>query len=343
MDGGMNPTLATRCQRRLRQTYWRTFPPGPFLVDDAPPTALAALRAVELAAQIDQAKGDEPKAVGPRAGQPIADASVAFGPSLDGLNLDGLELELAGDELKDHELKGHGRQLDGSAMAAPKADDARAVGPNTQTTADGDGLLSPGEPLAGEAGLELALTSSWAALPPGSSVLPSPIGGLDAPSLAGAVLTRESPEPPMAIAAEPVSSVFAGSFELPGGLSWNKGEEQAPTPCPVMADPELPLSPSPLILGIGTEDRPMDGAAEEAALAEPDLAPGSAQPNSPPDWLGTLLWMALTGLDGWLAFTELLKPLGPVLVRQERVPIRPFAGAGFQPLGRLRLRQPLGS
>jgi hypothetical protein len=53
--------------------------------------------------------------------------------------------------------------------------------------------------------------------------------------------------------------------------------------------------------------------------------------------------MALTGLDGWLAFTELLKPLGPVLVRQERVPIRPFAGAGFQPLGRLRLRQPLGS
>jgi hypothetical protein len=56
-----------------------------------------------------------------------------------------------------------------------------------------------------------------------------------------------------------------------------------------------------------------------------------------------LLWIALTGLDGWLAFTELLKPLVPVLVQLDRLPIRSVAGARFQPPGRLRLRQPLGS
>ena len=87
----------------------------------------------------------------------------------------------------------------------------------------------------------------------------------------------------------------------------------------------------------------MDGAALDATLAQPDPAPGPAQSDSPPDWLGTLLWIALTGLDGWLAFTELLKPLAPVLVRRDRLLIRPFAGARSQPLGRLRLRQPLGS
>lgn len=43
MDGGMNPTLATRCKWRQQQPYWRIHPPGPFVVDSAPPTALAVL------------------------------------------------------------------------------------------------------------------------------------------------------------------------------------------------------------------------------------------------------------------------------------------------------------
>jgi hypothetical protein len=219
MDGGMNPTLATRCQRRLRQTYWRTFPPGPFWVDDAPPTALAALRAVELAVQSAWANGDEPKTVGPRAEQPNADlskvdqpnadlpeadlskavASVTLGscldgpclnglgldgPSLDGLNLDRFTLEPMGD----------GRQLAGSALAAPKADHPSTGGPKTQAIADG--LLCPGEPRVGVPGVELALTMPSAALPQGNRVLPSLPGGLDARSFAAAVLTRGLQSPP---------------------------------------------------------------------------------------------------------------------------------------------------
>ena len=108
-------------------------------------------------------------------------------------------------------------------------------------------------------------------------------------------------------------------------------------------EPGSPWFPEALPFGIGNEDWPVDGAALEATRAQPDPAPGPAQPNSPPDWLGTVLWMALTGLDAWLAFTELLKALAPVLVRRDRLLIRPFAGARSQPLGRLRLRQPLGS
>ena len=344
MDGGMNPTLATRCQRRRRQTYWRTFPPGPFWVDDAPPTALAALGAVELAAQSDQAKGDEPKAVGPRAEQPIADASVAFGPSLDGLDLGGLDLALLGDQLVGNALKGDGRQLVGAAMAAPPVDDAGAVGPDPQASADGDRRLFRGEPLAGEVGLAVALSSSSAAVPLGDRVLPSPSGGLDALAWTGAASTGESPEPPLAVTAEPAPSGLAGSFDLLGELPRIGAEDQTPMQGPASAvEPGSPWFPEALPLGVGTQNRPLDGAALEATLAQLDPAPGPAQPNSPPDWLGTLLWMALTGLDGLMAFIELLKPLGPVLVRRDRLLIRPFAGVRSQPLGRLRLRQPLGS
>ena len=329
MDGGMNPTLATRCRRRLRQTYWRTFPPGPFWVDDAPPTALAALGALDLAAQNAWAQEDKPKGAGPRAEQPTADLSKAVasvtlgscldGPCLDGAGLDGLNLDRF-----TLESMGDGRPLAGSALAAPKADHPSTGGPKTQAAVDGDGLISSGDPPVGVPGLELALTMPSAALPQGERFPSSPPGGLDVRTFAGAVLSRESSGPALVVADEPVSSDFEGGLHLQGAHSWNGTEQQPPAPWQARAvEPGLPLSP--------------------AAQPQPDPVPGPAQPLFRPDWLGTLLWLALTGLDGWLAFIELVQPMSAGLVRLDRLPIRSLAGVRFQPLGRLRWRQPLGS
>ncbi len=257
----MNPTLATRCQQRQHQVYWRMHPPGPFVVDGALPTALAVQRP--------------------------GDGDLGSAPSgVPALDLAPISAELA-------ELNGTGVPLSpGPIEAAPPP---RAW----------DGPAMAGPPLV------------WIPQAPIQRLAPGP---------------RTAGAPEARVSGDPCPSAFSAESEAP-----LLGPVIAAVPAPELA-PLVPLAPSGLPSPAG--DPP--SAVQAACLGGLPAGPSQELPN--PDWLGTLLWLALVGLDAVLALVEVLQQRPSVPAQGDLGTNKPGGDARFEPLARrLRLRQPLSS
>ena len=94
MNGGacMNPTLATRCQRRLQQPNRRTHPPSPFRVDDGPPTALQDLGAWHLKPRAIRPTLPRSRLSVPKPPGPMLTTPKRMGPRLSGPKTKGLAI-----------------------------------------------------------------------------------------------------------------------------------------------------------------------------------------------------------------------------------------------------------
>lgn len=230
----MNPTLATRCQWRQQQPYWRIHPPGPFVVDSAPPTALAVLLA-------------------------------SGGGGLDA-----------------------GSGAPGQDLASVLAEEAEQ---NAVLPAVSAGPIEAAPPAQGREGVVVAG--------------PLRLAILAAP-----------PEP--VIAAEPAPLLLPVSPQLPLPSLAAPGHEPA------------------LALELAVE---LSAAVTGQGAARAEVSQGLATP----DWLGTLLWLALVVIDAGLALAEVLQRSPAAPAKRDRGAIQSRQGSRLPSLGRLRLRQPLGS
>lgn len=273
-DGGMNPTLATRCQQRQQQPYWRIHPPGPFVVDSAPPTALAVL------------------------------------------------------------LSGDGGGL-GAGHASHAPDQARALAEPAEQ-AEHNVLL----PAVSAGPIEAA---------PAALTLE---GGVMAGPLVIRITKgpRQEPAPEPRAAAAPEAQ---GAEDLSPGPLRLEIPATPPEPCiaaapaPVVGPLPSPL-PHPFLVADGpalARARAMELTVELAAAATGEVAAPAdfSEGGVIPEWLGTLLWLVLGVIDAGLALAELLQrlPAGPA--KRDRGAIQARESSRFPALGRLRLRQPLGS
>ena len=269
MDGGMNPTLATRCQWRQQQPYWRIHPPGPFVVDSAPPTALAVLLSGDgggLDAGSDAPEQDPASVLAEEADQNAVLPAVSAGPIEASPPAQGREGVVVAGPLAIRIPKGPSQGL----APGPRA----AAAPQARVAAD----PSPGP-------LRLAIPAA-------------------------------PPEP--VIAAEPAPGLVPFSYQLP---------------LPSLAAPGHELA---LALELAVE---LSAAVPGQGAARAEVSQGLATP----DWLGTLLWLVLVVIDAGLALAEVLQRLPAAPAKRDREAIQSRQGSRLPSLGRLRLRQPLGS
>ncbi len=301
----MNPTLATRCQQRQRHPYWRLHPPGPFLVDGDPPTALAVLLQGATAAPAvgsGEPEPQRPASFTEPAGCPVAgDPSQSAAPSASAW-----------------------------PMAAPADRQAPAL---VEVVAE---VLAGA---VGEAGAETPVSPPSPGSPGGAVPeleVPAPLQGWDGAHFVEALPGPWGPhlEPPFPAApaglASPLSGAALTRVEPPG--AWRDPELAAGTLVSLGRSGGIPGEAGPASGALaGASARP----AADVASPGPGLAPA--------DWLGTLLWLVLVAIDAGLALAELMQQLRAEPAPPGLAALAGWGRSRPQRFASLRLGQPLGS